>query len=104
MKQSLLAKRVFLVSKGRYRVSQPGRAYLRQLLGPVVGLTDPAPWDYAARIMVKTLIQAIRISAPGLGVRSGSCISGRPLSDRVPCPPPIASPSTPTPNPPPCRG
>jgi hypothetical protein len=36
VKQSLLAKRVFLVSKGRYRVSQPGRAYLRQLLGPVV--------------------------------------------------------------------
>ena len=26
VKQSLLAKRVFLVSKGRYRVSQPGRA------------------------------------------------------------------------------
>ncbi len=36
VKQSLLAKRVFLVSKGRYRVSQPGRAYLRQLLGNVV--------------------------------------------------------------------
>jgi hypothetical protein len=36
VKQSLLAKRVFLVSKGRYRVSQPGRAYLRQLLGPLV--------------------------------------------------------------------
>ena len=36
VKQSLLAKRVFLVSKGRYRVSQPGRAHLRQLLGPVV--------------------------------------------------------------------
>jgi hypothetical protein len=36
VKQSLLAKRVFLVSKGRYRVSQQGRAYLRQLLGPVV--------------------------------------------------------------------
>ena len=34
VKQSLLAKRVFLVSKGRYRVSQPGRAHLRQLLGP----------------------------------------------------------------------
>ena len=33
VKQSLLAKRVFLVSKGRYRVSQPGRAHLRQLLG-----------------------------------------------------------------------
>ena len=36
VKQSLLAKRVFMVSKGRYRVSQPGRAYLRQLLGPLV--------------------------------------------------------------------
>jgi hypothetical protein len=36
VKQSLLAKRVFLLSKGRYRVSQPGRAHLRQLLGPVV--------------------------------------------------------------------
>lgn len=36
VKQSLLAKRLFMVSKGRYRVSQPGRAYLRQLLGPVV--------------------------------------------------------------------
>lgn len=36
VKQSLLAKRVFMVSKGRYRVSQPGRAHLRQLLGPVV--------------------------------------------------------------------
>jgi hypothetical protein len=29
VKQSLLAKRVFLVSKGRYLVSQQGRAYLR---------------------------------------------------------------------------
>ena len=36
VKQSLLAKRVFLVSKGRYRVSQPGRAHLRQLLGPAI--------------------------------------------------------------------
>lgn len=36
VKQSLLAKRVFMISKGRYRVSQQGRAYLRQLLGPVV--------------------------------------------------------------------
>lgn len=36
VKQSLMAKRVFMISKGRYRVSQPGRAYLRQLLGPVV--------------------------------------------------------------------
>lgn len=36
VKQSLIAKRVFLLSKGRYRVSQQGRAHLRQLLGPVV--------------------------------------------------------------------
>ena len=36
VKQSLMAKRVFMITKGRYRVSQPGRAYLRQLLGPVV--------------------------------------------------------------------
>ncbi len=36
VKQSLMAKRVFMISKGRYRVSQPGRAYLRQLLGNVV--------------------------------------------------------------------
>jgi len=36
VKQSLLAKRLFMLNKGRYRVSQPGRAYLRQLLGPVV--------------------------------------------------------------------
>ncbi len=36
VKQSLLAKRVFMLNKGRYRVSQQGRAHLRQLLGPVV--------------------------------------------------------------------
>jgi hypothetical protein len=36
VKQSLLAKRVFVVGKGRYRVSQPGRGHLRQLLGPMV--------------------------------------------------------------------
>lgn len=36
VKQSLMAKRVFMTTKGRYRVSQPGRAYLRQLLGAVV--------------------------------------------------------------------
>lgn len=36
VKQSLLAKRLFMLNKGRYRVSQPGRAYLRQLLGPVI--------------------------------------------------------------------
>jgi hypothetical protein len=31
-----LAKRVFMVNRGRYRVSQHGRSHLRQLLGPVV--------------------------------------------------------------------
>lgn len=36
VKQSLMAKRVFMITKGRYRVSQPGRAYLRQLLGPLI--------------------------------------------------------------------
>lgn len=36
VKQSLLAKRVFMLTKGRYRISQQGRAYLRQLMGPVV--------------------------------------------------------------------
>ena len=33
VKQSLIAKRVFMVQRGRYRVSQHGRAHLRQLLG-----------------------------------------------------------------------
>ncbi len=32
VKQSLLAKRVFMVQRGRYRVSQNGRVYLRQSL------------------------------------------------------------------------
>ena len=36
VKQSLMAKRVFQVTKGRYRVSQQGRSYLRQLLGNAV--------------------------------------------------------------------
>lgn len=36
VKQSLMAKRVFMTTKGRYRVSQAGRAYLRQLLGNLV--------------------------------------------------------------------
>jgi hypothetical protein len=36
VKQSLMAKRLFMVTKGRYRVSQQGRTYLRQLMGPVV--------------------------------------------------------------------
>ena len=36
VKQSVLAKRVFMVNRGRYRVSQHGRSHLRQLLGPVV--------------------------------------------------------------------
>lgn len=36
VKQSLLAKRVFMVQRGRYRVSQTGRAHLRQLMGEVI--------------------------------------------------------------------
>ncbi len=36
VRQSLMAKRVFMVSRGRYRVSQQGRTYLRQLMGPVI--------------------------------------------------------------------
>jgi hypothetical protein len=36
VKQSLLAKRLFMLTKGRYRISQQGRSYLRQLMGPVV--------------------------------------------------------------------
>lgn len=36
VKQSVLAKRVFMVTRGRYRVSQHGRQHLRQLMGPIV--------------------------------------------------------------------
>ncbi|MCB1885683.1 MAG: hypothetical protein KDG89_17115 [Geminicoccaceae bacterium] len=36
VRQSLMAKRVFMVSRGRYRVSQQGRTYLRQLMGSVI--------------------------------------------------------------------
>jgi hypothetical protein len=36
VKQSVLSKRVFMVTRGRYRVSQHGRQHLRQLLGPIV--------------------------------------------------------------------
>jgi hypothetical protein len=36
VRQSLVAKRVFLVARGRFRVSQHGRVHLRQLLGPLV--------------------------------------------------------------------
>ena len=36
VRQSLVAKRVFLVARGRFRVSQHGRSHLRQLLGPVI--------------------------------------------------------------------
>ena len=36
VRQSLVAKRVFLVARGRFRVSQHGRAHLRQFLGPLV--------------------------------------------------------------------
>ncbi len=33
VKQSLMAKRVFMVQRNRYRISQHGRGYLRQLIG-----------------------------------------------------------------------
>ena len=36
VRQSLMAKRVFMVQRGRYRVSQHGRQYLRQLMGSVI--------------------------------------------------------------------
>jgi hypothetical protein len=36
VRQSLVAKRVFLVARGRFRVSQHGRAHLRQLLGAII--------------------------------------------------------------------
>jgi hypothetical protein len=36
VKQSLLAKRLFQVQKGRYRISQQGRTHLRQLLGSLI--------------------------------------------------------------------
>jgi hypothetical protein len=36
VRQSLVAKRVFLVARGRFRVSQHGRAHLRQFLGSLV--------------------------------------------------------------------
>ena len=35
VKQSLLAKRVFAVERGRYRISQPGEEYVRRMLGPI---------------------------------------------------------------------
>ena len=36
VKQTVLAKRVFVVQRGRFRVSQIGRAHLRQLMGTIV--------------------------------------------------------------------
>jgi hypothetical protein len=33
VRQSLMARRVFMVQKGRYRISQQGRGHLRQLMG-----------------------------------------------------------------------
>ena len=36
VKQTVLAKRVFVVQRGRFRVSQIGRAHLRQLMGSIV--------------------------------------------------------------------
>jgi hypothetical protein len=40
VRQSLMARRVFLVQKGRYRISQQGRAYLERQVGQV---PEPAP-------------------------------------------------------------
>ncbi len=37
VRQSQMAKRVFIVERGRYRVSQIGRQHLRQLMGDVIG-------------------------------------------------------------------
>lgn len=36
VKQAQLAKKVFVHQRGRYRVSQQGRTYLRQIMGPVI--------------------------------------------------------------------
>jgi hypothetical protein len=36
VRQSLAAKRVFMVQRGRYRVSQGGRGHLRRLLGDAI--------------------------------------------------------------------
>ncbi len=36
VKQAQLAKKVFVHQRGRYRVSQLGRQYLRQVMGPVI--------------------------------------------------------------------
>jgi hypothetical protein len=36
VKQALLAKRVFVHQRGRYRVSQQGRQHLRQVMGVVI--------------------------------------------------------------------
>lgn len=38
VRQSIMAKRVFVVQKGRYRVSHHGKQYLRQLMGDIVGV------------------------------------------------------------------
>lgn len=48
VRQSLMAKRVFIVERGRYRVSQTGRQHLRQLMGAVIGEEGrPSPLDRA---------------------------------------------------------
>lgn len=36
VKQSVLARRVFSVQRGRFRVSQIGRAHLRHIIGPMI--------------------------------------------------------------------
>ncbi len=43
VRQSIMAKRVFVVQKGRYRVSHHGKHYLRQLMGEVIPPEDASP-------------------------------------------------------------
>lgn len=43
VRQSLTAKRVFAVQRGRFRVSQLGRQYLRQLMGDAVPAEASSP-------------------------------------------------------------
>jgi hypothetical protein len=38
VRQSLMAKRLFMLQRGRYRISQQGLTYLRQIIGPAARL------------------------------------------------------------------
>lgn len=49
VRQSISAKRAFMVQKGRYRVSHHGRQYLRQLMGDVIPLEEGRALDAPAR-------------------------------------------------------